>query len=281
MSDSTATQSGNTSNAQSIRLYIPRRRADMATLMGFILAFGLIGMALFMGGSAGAFLNAPAFLIVFCGTIAVTMISFTLSEVLSTLHIIGSTMFRQDSVPKQVAKQLLDIAVLARQEGILSLQKAERELKKDEFLYKGVQMVTDGSTSDEIYHIMSQEIDSLLARYNKGISVLRRAAESAPAMGLIGTLVGLVQMLAMLDDPSSIGPAMAVALLTTFYGALLGTVVCSPLAAKLEINTQAEALEKNLVLSALTSIARQENPRRLEMILNSELPPAERIRYFD
>lgn len=281
MSDSTATQSGNPSNAQSIRLYIPRRRADMATLMGFILAFGLIGMALFMGGSAGAFLNAPAFLIVFCGTIAVTMISFTLSEVLSTLHIIGSTMFRQDSVPKQVAKQLLDIAVLARQEGILSLQKAERELKKDEFLYKGVQMVTDGSTSDEIYHIMSQEIDSLLARYNKGISVLRRAAESAPAMGLIGTLVGLVQMLAMLDDPSSIGPAMAVALLTTFYGALLGTVVCSPLAAKLEINTQAEALEKNLVLSALTSIARQENPRRLEMILNSELPPAERIRYFD
>lgn len=281
MSESTATQSGNPSNAQSIRLYIPRRRADMATLMGFILAFGLIGMALFMGGSAGAFLNGPAFLIVFCGTIAVTMISFTLSEVLSTLHIIGSTMFRQDSVPKQVAKQLLDIAVLARQEGILSLQKAERELKKDEFLYKGVQMVTDGSTSDEIYHIMSQEIDSLLARYNKGISVLRRAAESAPAMGLIGTLVGLVQMLAMLDDPSSIGPAMAVALLTTFYGALLGTVVCSPLAAKLEINTQAEALEKNLVLSALTSIARQENPRRLEMILNSELPPAERIRYFD
>ncbi len=100
-------------------------------------------------------------------------------------------------------------------------------------------------------------------------------------MGLIGTLIGLVQMLAMLDDPSSIGPSMALALLTTFYGALLGTVIFAPMAAKLEENAHLEALEKQLVIAAIGSISRQENPRRLEMILNSELPPMERIKYFD
>ena len=100
-------------------------------------------------------------------------------------------------------------------------------------------------------------------------------------MGLIGTLVGLVQMLAQLEDPSAIGPSMALALLTTFYGAILGTVILGPLAAKLERNSNDEALSKNLVLMTMSSIARQENPRRLEMLLNSELPPEKRIKYFE
>jgi chemotaxis protein MotA len=111
--------------------------------------------------------------------------------------------------------------------------------------------------------------------------VLRRASEVAPAMGLIGTLVGLVQMLGSLSDPSAIGPAMALALLTTFYGAVLGNVVLSPLAAKVERAAEEDALVKTLYTIGAVSIARQENPRRLEMLLNAVLPPGKRIQYFD
>ncbi|HLF58773.1 MAG TPA: MotA/TolQ/ExbB proton channel family protein, partial [Alphaproteobacteria bacterium] len=119
------------------------------------------------------------------------------------------------------------------------------------------------------------------ARHIKGASVLRKGAEVAPAMGLIGTLVGLVQMLGRLDDPGTIGPAMAVALLTTFYGAVLANVVLAPLASKLERNSREELLVKHIFLMAASSIARQENPRRLEMLLNSVLPPSKRVQFFD
>ena len=142
-------------------------------------------------------------------------------------------------------------------------------------------MVTDGYSADDIYQLLGQEVDSLAERHRRSASIVRRASEVAPAMGLIGTLVGLVQMLAQLDDPASIGPAMAVALLTTFYGAIMGTVILGPLAAKLERNSNDETMSKRLILTAMESIARQENPRRLEMLLNSELPPEHRIRFFN
>jgi chemotaxis protein MotA len=121
----------------------------------------------------------------------------------------------------------------------------------------------------------------MIQRHAKSTSVLRKMAEFAPAMGLIGTLIGLVQMLSSLSDPSTIGPAMAIALLTTFYGALLANFVFLPLAAKLERNSQEEVLVNNVYLMGAASIGRQENPRRLEMLLNSVLPPSKRVRYFD
>jgi chemotaxis protein MotA len=129
--------------------------------------------------------------------------------------------------------------------------------------------------------VMRRELGAMLGRHRKSISVLRRAAEITPAMGLIGTLIGLVQMLGRLEDPSAIGPAMAVALLTTFYGAVLAHMVLNPLASKLERNSAEEALIGQLNLVAAGSIGRQENPRRLEMMLNSLMPPARRVRFYD
>jgi chemotaxis protein MotA len=128
---------------------------------------------------------------------------------------------------------------------------------------------------------MRRDLQATLQRHAKGAGVLRKAAEYAPAMGLIGTLIGLVQMLGNLDDPSAIGPAMAVALLTTFYGAVLANMLLSPLAAKLERNSEDEALLNLVYLTAAVSMGRQENPRRLEMLLNSILPPAKRVHYFN
>lgn len=264
-----------------ISIQLPQRRADKSTILGLLLANGAVLAAIAMGGSLGAFVDWPSVMIVILGTIAVTAVSYTGPEFFGTMRVMGKSLFRQEISPTVIARQMIDIALLARNEGTLALQKVDRELRKDPFLHRGVLMIGDGNTGEEITRVMGQEIDALLARHQRAIGILRRASEVAPAMGLIGTLIGLVQMLSMLDDPNSIGPSMAVALITTFYGAMLGTVILSPLAVKLELNSQSEALEKTLVLAGLASISRQENPRRLEMILNSHLPPSRRIRYFD
>ncbi|MCB9988718.1 MAG: MotA/TolQ/ExbB proton channel family protein [Rhodospirillales bacterium] len=264
-----------------VKIASPRVSPDLATIIGALSAIGLIIGAIALGRSNANFLNGPSFLIVICGTIAATSISYSSAEIKKAVAILGRTMMRHTRSPSVMATQLLDIAMLARKKGILALSGIESELRKDPYLARSVQLVTDGYSGDDIDRILGQEIDSLAERHRRSASILRRASEVAPAMGLIGTLVGLVQMLAQLDDPASIGPAMAVALLTTFYGAILGTVLLGPLAGKLERNSSDETMIKRLVVTALISIAQQENPRRLEIVLNSELPPDEQIRYFD
>ena len=264
-----------------IRITPPVRKPDISTILGLSIAIGLIIAAIAMGNTDANFLNGPSFLIVILGTMAATSVSYTGDELKYVPSIIGNTMLRKIRKPSTTAKQLMDISSLARKKGLLALSSIEAELKKDPFLARAVQLVTDGYTPEEVERILGQEIDSISERHRRSAGVVRRASEVAPAMGLIGTLVGLVQMLAQLEDPSSIGPAMAVALLTTFYGAILGTIVLGPLSGKLERNSNHEMLTKNLIMMAMGSIARQENPRRLEMVMNSELPPEVRIKYFN
>lgn len=263
-----------------IRKVIITKGYDLSTIFGFILAFGLIITALLIGGVPGAFIDIKAFLIVFGGTLAVTIISYTSDELKAALKSFSHLFFHNNIEPDQLANQLIDISVISKKKGILAIQQAEKKVANNKFLARGLQMVSDGVTGEDILKILGHEINSQIARHQSGAKVMRRAADAAPAMGLIGTLVGLVQMLSMLDDPSTVGPSMAVALLTTFYGAILGTVIFSPLANKLELKAKYEYLQKHLILTAIKSIAMQENPRRLEMMLNSELPPVKRIRYF-
>jgi chemotaxis protein MotA len=261
---------------------VHRRTFDLATLLGLGGAVALIVGALAMGGSGKAFLNLPAALIVIGGTFAVTTVCFSLREMLQAQSMVLRTLFRTHRDPSDAAVQMLEFAVLARRNGVLSLQVAAESVgASDPFLGQALTMVADGSTGDVIERVLKTEIAATSARHAKGASVLRKGAEVAPAMGLIGTLVGLVQMLGNLSDPSNIGPAMAVALLTTFYGATLANVVLAPLASKLERNSREEILVKHIFLMASSSIARQENPRRLEMLLNSVLPPSKRVQYFD
>ena len=265
----------------SIRIAKSKVSLDLTTVLGLVLTFVLIAGAIMIGKSDANFFNIPSFLIVILGTMTVTSISFSWEELLNAGKIIGNSLFRKKHRASLMAKQLLDIAVLAKKRGILALASVESELKKDPHLYKAAQIVTDGYEVNDIERILSQDLDSLVERHRRSANILRRAAEIAPAMGLIGTLIGLVQMLANLQNPDTIGPAMAVALLTTFYGAILGTAVLSPMAAKLERNSNEEATIRSLIMIAMSSIARQDNPRRLEMLLNSELPPSEQIKYFD
>ena len=234
-----------------------------------------------MGGSFAAFIDIPAFLIVFGGTLAATTICFSLSEVRGTAAIVGKTFFYSIREPAHAAVHVLQLAQMARRHGILSLQDVLDTLRFEPFLQKGVAMVVDGVPSEETEAILRRDVLAMMQRHARSASVLRRASELAPAMGLIGTLIGLVQMLSNLDDPSTIGPSMAIALLTTFYGAILANIVLVPLASKLERNSSLEELVNSIYVLGVASIGRQENPRRLEMLINSIMPPSSRIRFFD
>lgn len=258
-----------------------KRSIDLATVLGMAAGFGLLFTAMLMGGNPAAFVDLPSILIVIGGTITTTTVCFSLGDMGRSIQVVFQTIFHSTPDPSEAAVKTLEIATLARKQGVLALQNVLPVVRNEPFLHKGLAMVVDGTPGDEIEVIMRRDLQATILRHQKSTSVLRKASEFAPALGLIGTLIGLVQMLGNLDDPSTIGPSMAVALMTTFYGAVLCNMVFLPLASKLERNSAEEALVHNVFLMGAASIGRQENPRRLEMLINSVLPPSKRVRYFD
>ncbi len=260
---------------------VKSRSLDGATILGLVGALVLISAAIVMGGSWGAFVDVPAMLIVLGGTSAVTMISFSLSDLRTTQSIIAKSLFNSTRDAGEAARNVISLAETARQSGTLTLQDHLAGLRNEPYLARGLTLVIDGTPGAEAERLMRKELHAIAERHAKGASVLRRASDVAPAMGLIGTLVGLVQMLGNLEDPAAIGPAMAVALLTTFYGAVLGNMVLAPLAGKLERKSDDEALVNEVYLLGVSSIGRQESPRRLETLVNTILPPSKRVSLFD
>jgi chemotaxis protein MotA len=254
---------------------------DFATLLGVGGAFAMIVTAMMLSGQAASFLDIPSVLIVIGGTFLVTTVSFSLGEIARAQGLMLRAAIYRAETPENAVWQALYLADLARKRGRLALQNVTEELRDAPFLYRAINMVVDGTPAEEVERVLSRDAESSFERHQRSAGILRRAGEVAPAMGLIGTLIGLVQMLGSLDDPSSIGPAMAVALLTTFYGAVLGNMVFNPLAGKLERNAQIEAMVCQIYTIGAASISRQENPRRLETMLNTLLPPDSRAAYFD
>lgn len=256
-------------------------KKDFSTLLGIGIAFVMIVTAIGISGSGKSFLDIPSVLIVVGGTCAVTLASYNFRDFMQMPGVVWRNTFRHNYDPRTVALTMLDLAENARKKGLLGIQDEVANYKEIRYLSKGLAMVIDGVEAEEVERVMRQEMHSASERHMHSASILRKMAEVAPAMGLIGTLIGLVQMLGNLEDPSSIGPAMAVALLTTMYGAVLAYMFFSPLAAKLERNSAEEMLVKSLFLRGVVSIGKKENPRRLEMLLNTILPPASRVQYFD
>ena len=254
---------------------------DVATLFGVIGAFLVIGLAMVLGGSPGSFVDVPAILIVVGGTFLVTTVSFTLGEVAHAQRVMLRAVLYHAEPPEQAARQVLRLADVARRKGPFALEAELGAMHHGRFLAQAVSLVVDGLPAEEVEGILGRERHATRERHIRSAGVLRRAGEVAPAMGLIGTLVGLVQMLGNLEDPSSIGPAMAVALLTTFYGAVLANMVFHPLATKLERNSDVESMVNQIYSIGAASISRQENPRRLEMTINAILSPVQRVKYFD
>ena len=278
------TQSGaarRRSGLASRRVDLPRRNLDLATLFGLIAAIVLIVTAIVLSGSAKAFFDVPSVLMVVLGTLAITAVSYTGSEIGRAVPSFAQALLRTTTEPGQAARRVLQLSDKARKMGLLQLQSDLAALRAQPFLYRTLTQVIDGMPIEEVERNAQTEIQATMASRQQAASMLRRAAEVAPAMGLIGTLVGLVQMLGSLDSPETIGPSMSVALLTTLYGALMANVVFLPLANKLERNATVEQLAHQIFATGIVSMGRQENPRRLEMLLNTMLPTGGQIRYFD
>jgi chemotaxis protein MotA len=259
---------------------------DLATLLGLIAAFGLVVGGMVLGGAPGAYLDAPSLLIVLGGTVAITIIGFSPSDLRQSQAVLFRALFRRVEDPTAAAAKALHLAGQARSDGVLSLDGKLRAATIDgqplsPFFQRALGLVVDGMPESQIATLLNREVEAMNARHAKAAGILRRAAEVAPAMGLIGTLVGLVQMLGALDDPSRIGPAMAIALITTLYGAMLANMVFAPLANKLERNSEEEALVSSVYLTAAASISRLENPRHLATMLNAVLPPDRRLRHME
>lgn len=260
---------------------LPRRiMFDGATVIGLAGGLVLVAIAIALGGSAGAFFNIPGLLIVVGGTVAVTTVCFTMTDVARTIAIIGSTFLARERDPQDVAYTMLEVSDYCRKHGVLRLQgQPLQRFVKEPLLFKALSMLVEGLPEKDISDILNEDLAATTARVQRSANVLRKAAEISPAMGLIGTLIGLVQMLGNLSDPSVIGPAMAVALLTTFYGVVLANMVFNPLAAKLERNAAEEHLIGYIYTLSTLSIIRKDAPRRLEMLLNSALPPESKVRF--
>jgi len=248
---------------------------DIATVLGVISAFGLVLVAIFMGGGLGLFINVPALMIVVGGTVGATMINYPLKEVIGVLKVVQKALFTKNMPTDELIKKFLAFAGKSRKEGILSLEGDIKEVS-DEFLKKGVQLSIDGLEPQEINNLLETELDFVRTRHQLGAEIFTTMGTFAPAMGMIGTLIGLVQMLQSMDDPSTIGPAMAVALLTTFYGSVMANIVFMPIAGKLRTRSKEEALAKELTIQGVISLSNGDNPRILEQKLYAFVPPNER-----
>lgn len=257
-------------------------KLDLSTIFGIFTTLILLYVAINISGNFIDFIDLPSIIIVILGTILVTIACFSLGEFFRSLRIIFSMVATHTADPVIIAKDLMKIAEKSYKNGILTLEKeADLTKKHGDFFNNTLQIIVDGTDVKQVTDIMDQDIISMQEDHRVMISLLKKAAEIAPSMGLIGTLIGLVQMLGSLDNVSAIGPAMAVALLTTFYGAVFAFVVLFPLASKLERNTEAIILNFRIYSKVLMSIAYKQNPRQLETLLNSVLPGGQKINYYN
>jgi chemotaxis protein MotA len=246
---------------------------DLATIIGMIGAMGFVLLAMLLGGDLGMFFSLPSVLIVFCGTLFVVLSQFNIGQFFGAGQIAGKAfMFKTESPEAQIEK-IVEMADAARKGGFLALEEAEIA---NPFMQKGVDMLVDGHDVEVVRETMAKDISMTTERHELGASIFKGMGDVAPAMGMIGTLVGLVAMLSNMDDPKAIGPAMAVALLTTLYGAVLANIVFNPIAEKLGLRAVEEKLNQSLILDGIIGIADGQNPRVIEGILKSYLAASKR-----
>ena len=246
---------------------------DLATLVGMLGGIGFIVMAMILGGDLSMFADVPSVLIVFCGSLFVVMSQFTLGQFFGAGKVVGKAFIFKIDSPEDLIEKVVEMADAARKGGFLALEEAEIA---NPFMQKGVDMLVDGHDIDVVRETLAKDISMTTERHEFGVSIFKGLGDVAPAMGMIGTLIGLVAMLSNMDDPKAIGPAMAVALLTTLYGAFLANVICLPIAAKLSNRLNEEKLNQSLILDGIVGIADGQNPRVIEGILKNYLAASKR-----
>jgi chemotaxis protein MotA len=249
---------------------------DLGIIIGLIagVCLTIIGI-LWGGGDMRAFVNAPSVMITLGGALASLFVGHPFSRVLSMVTYLRITLRPPNFQEERLISQLVTFSEKARREGLLALEDDLEELE-DDFLRKGIQLVVDGTDPEIIKNILYNELNQVQARHQAGILLIDDFSKQAPAFGMIGTIIGLIIMLARIEDRSTIGSGMAVALLTTFYGAMLSYLVFGPLKKKLEDRDGAETLVKEIMVEGILSIQGGDNPRILEEKLLCMLPPGRR-----
>lgn len=243
---------------------------DIASLIGFLGANGFIVAAMISGGGIGPFLDVPSLLIVFGGTFFAVMATTPLGTFLGSFGAMAKVFLPPIKKQEELVERMVELAGIARKDGMMALEGQE---VPDKFFAKGMQMLVDGADEAKLTSQLNQEITAMKARHASNCGVLKAWVDIGPAMGMIGTLIGLVLMLGNMADPKAIGPAMAVALLTTLYGAYIANVLFAPMITKLEGYTDYEVVYREMVVLGLRNIARGESPRNIQDQMVANLPP--------
>ncbi|NIT59715.1 MAG: flagellar motor protein [Aliifodinibius sp.] len=252
-----------------------KKALDFATLLGlFVGTAAILGSIMTAGGLSG-FINVPSFLIVIGGTIAAVLIQYPLNDVLKIVGVARQIIQHNSNDPTELIEMIVKFAEKARRDGLLALENHIKEID-DGFIKSGLQLAIDGTEPELLNDILDTEISNLEERHKKGHGIFDAFGTYAPAFGMIGTLIGLVFMLQSMEDPASIGPSMAVALVTTFYGAVMSNFVFLPIAGKLKERTKDEVQNREMIIAGILSIQSGDNPRLVRQKLMTFLPPNNR-----
>lgn len=246
---------------------------DIASIIGLVAGFGLIVAAIIMGGNAGGFVDIPSLVIVVGGTFASAFIMFPMNVVVGGFKVFMKVFFAKSHDASAIISTITNLAETARKESLVALEKVNVD---DPFLKKGVMLVADGSEESTVRSIMEIEINFMKQRHRQGQELFKQMGTMSPAFGMIGTLIGLVNMLQNLSDPAAIGPAMAVALLTTMYGSVLANVVFLPMAKKLSERSEEDSIYMEIQMEGVLSILKGEHPSIVKEKLMAFLSPAKR-----
>jgi len=245
---------------------------DLTTVIGLIAGLSVIILGITNAGSVVSFVDTASVMIVAGGTLCAVVVNYPINELVGVISVVKKTLFTKTQPITETIATLVSFAERARREGILALERHMEEIE-DEFLAKGIQLAVDGTEPELMRNILTTELDYLEKRHASGAGIFATAGALSPAFGMIGTLIGLVLMLQTMSDPSTIGPKMAVALITTFYGALAANLVFIPLTGKLRRRSEEEVLVKEMMIEGILSIQSGDNPRIVEQKLTSFISP--------
>jgi chemotaxis protein MotA len=248
---------------------------DLASVIGWVVLLGVLSWAMVAGGGFGLYYDLPSIILVVGGMISALLLNFPMKALAGVGGTLKKTFVYPVPSPLEVIEKMADYSVLARREGLLALEEKIKDVK-DPFLYKGVMLVVDGFAAESVREILEIDLEGMKERHSNAKKVVDQMSAYAPAFGMIGTLVGLVAMLANLNDPSSIGSGMAVALLTTYYGAVLANGIFIPVAGKLEMRCKEEALVRTVMIEGVLSLQAGDKPQVLREKLKAFLSPKAR-----
>lgn len=245
---------------------------DIASIIGLISGLGVMALTILLSGELSGYFHIPSIVCTFGGTIAMTVMAYPMKKTIEGFKSLKHVFIYKELEPESVIKSIIDLANVARKEGLLALEEAAQQLQ-DVFLQKGILLIVDGTDPELVRNILETELSFIEDRHKSNQGVFEFIATMGPAFGMLGTLIGLINMLATLSDPSTLGPNMSVAIITTLYGSIIANIFCNPVVNKLKYRSSQESLMKEVMLEGMLSIQAGENPRIIEEKLKAFMAP--------